>query len=77
MPLIQIDVQPLGDEQRRELLARAVAAVMAALGTPGPYVSIVIRESVHSNLVEAGGSGEYERREPVPLMPTGAPPAGG
>jgi phenylpyruvate tautomerase PptA (4-oxalocrotonate tautomerase family) len=66
MPMIQIDLQPLSDEQRAELRSRVTAAVSSAIGSPVPYVSVMIRESEPSNLVEAGGWGPYDRREPVP-----------
>jgi phenylpyruvate tautomerase PptA (4-oxalocrotonate tautomerase family) len=66
VPLIQIDVQPLSPEQRAELRSRVVAAVSQAIGSPCPYVSVIIRESQPSNLVEAGGWGPYDRREPLP-----------
>ena len=65
MPLIQIDLQPLNPEQRAELRSRVVAAVSKAIGSPAAYVSLVIRESEPPNLVEAGGWGPYDRREPV------------
>lgn len=64
--MIQIDLQPLSNEQRAELRSRVTAAVSSAIGSPYPYISVVIRESEPSNLVEAGGSGSYSRREPVP-----------
>lgn len=67
MPLVQIDVQPLNDDQRAELLRRAVTAISDAIGAPGTYVSIIIRESEPSNLVEAGGSGPYDHREAIGL----------
>jgi phenylpyruvate tautomerase PptA (4-oxalocrotonate tautomerase family) len=63
MPMIQIDVQPLSNEQRAELRSRVIAAVSGAIGSPYPYISIVIRESEPPNLVEAGGWGAYDRRE--------------
>ena len=63
MPMIQLDVQPLDDDQRRELRHRCVAAVCDAIGSPDPYVSVIIRESQPGNLVEAGGSGPDEARE--------------
>jgi phenylpyruvate tautomerase PptA (4-oxalocrotonate tautomerase family) len=65
VPLIQIDVQPLNEEQRAELRARAVAAVTGAIGSPAQYVSVVIRESEPANLVEAGGWGSYDRRQMI------------
>jgi phenylpyruvate tautomerase PptA (4-oxalocrotonate tautomerase family) len=65
MPLIQIDVQPLDEMQRAELRTRAVAAVIDAIGSPARYVSIVIRESEPSSLVEAGGCGAYDQREMI------------
>jgi phenylpyruvate tautomerase PptA (4-oxalocrotonate tautomerase family) len=65
VPLIQIDVQPLNPEQRAELRSRVVAAVSQAIGSPYPYVSVIIRESQPSNLVEAGGWGPYDRRHPI------------
>jgi phenylpyruvate tautomerase PptA (4-oxalocrotonate tautomerase family) len=65
VPLIQIDVQPLTQEQRAELRARVVAAVTGAIGSPAQYVSVVIRESEPSNLVEAGGWGSYDRRQMI------------
>lgn len=72
MPLIQIDLQPLNPEQRAELRSRVVAAVSKAIGSPCPYVSVVIRESEPSNLVEAGRCGPYDRRQPI----AGKPAAG-
>jgi phenylpyruvate tautomerase PptA (4-oxalocrotonate tautomerase family) len=66
MPMIQIDLQPLSNEQRAELRSRVVAAVSSAIGSPYPYVSVVIRESEPSNIVEAGGWGPYDRRELLP-----------
>jgi phenylpyruvate tautomerase PptA (4-oxalocrotonate tautomerase family) len=73
MPLIQIDLQPLSPQQRAGLRPRVVAAVSEAIGSPYPYVSVIIRESEPPNLVEAGGWGRYDRREPVPA----AEPAAG
>ena len=66
MPLIQIDLQPLSDEQRAELRSRVTAAVSSAIGSPYPYISVVIRESEPSSLVEAGGCGPYDHRELLP-----------
>jgi phenylpyruvate tautomerase PptA (4-oxalocrotonate tautomerase family) len=66
MPLIQIDLQPLTDEQRAELRSRVTAAVSSAIGSPYAYVSVVIREFEPSSLVEAGGCGPYDRRELIP-----------
>jgi phenylpyruvate tautomerase PptA (4-oxalocrotonate tautomerase family) len=63
MPIIQIDLQPLSDEQRAELRSRVVAAVSRAIGSPSAYVSVIIRESEPANLVEAGGWGPYDSRE--------------
>jgi phenylpyruvate tautomerase PptA (4-oxalocrotonate tautomerase family) len=63
MPLIQLDVQPLTDDQRADLRTQAVAAVSEALGSPSACVSVVIRESNPANLVEAGGWGAYHSRE--------------
>jgi|HubBroStandDraft_4_1064222.scaffolds.fasta_scaffold1662150_2 phenylpyruvate tautomerase PptA (4-oxalocrotonate tautomerase family) len=63
MPMIQIDLQQLNDEQRAELRTRAVAAVSNAIGSPYPYVSLVIRESEPANIVEAGGWGPYDARQ--------------
>jgi phenylpyruvate tautomerase PptA (4-oxalocrotonate tautomerase family) len=65
MPLIQIDLQPLSNEQRAELRTRVTAAVSRAIGSPFPYVSVAIRESEPSSLVEAGGWGPYGRREMI------------
>jgi phenylpyruvate tautomerase PptA (4-oxalocrotonate tautomerase family) len=65
MPLIQIDLQPLSDQQRSELRARVVMAVSSAIGSPARYVSVVIRESAPASLLEAGGWGPYDRREDV------------
>jgi phenylpyruvate tautomerase PptA (4-oxalocrotonate tautomerase family) len=65
MPLIQIDLQPLSDEQRAELRSRVTAAVSSAIGSPYPYISMVIRESEPSSLVEAGGCGPYDRGEQI------------
>jgi len=65
MPLIQIDLQPLSDQQRSELRSRVVMAVSSAIGSPPRYVSVVIRESAPANLVEAGGWGPYDSREDV------------
>jgi phenylpyruvate tautomerase PptA (4-oxalocrotonate tautomerase family) len=65
MPLIQIDLQPLSDMQRAELRSRVVAAVSRAIGSPSAYVSVIIRESEPANLVEAGGWGPYDSREPA------------
>jgi phenylpyruvate tautomerase PptA (4-oxalocrotonate tautomerase family) len=65
MPLIQIDLQPLSDQQRSELRSRVVMAVSSAIGSPPQYVSVVIRESPPANLVEAGGWGPYDRRENI------------
>jgi len=73
MPMIQIDVQPLSDEQRAELRSRVIAAVSSAIGSPYPYVSIVIRESEPPNLVEAGGWGAYDSRERIPDPRSGSP----
>ena len=75
MPIIQIDLQPLDDDQRAELRTRAAAAVVRALGTPDAYVSIIIRESEPSNLVEAGGWGPYNRREAIVPGQTAGPRA--
>jgi phenylpyruvate tautomerase PptA (4-oxalocrotonate tautomerase family) len=66
MPMIQIDLQRLSNEQRTELRSRVVAAVSSAIGSPYPYVSVVIREADPSNIVEAGGWGPYDRRELIP-----------
>jgi phenylpyruvate tautomerase PptA (4-oxalocrotonate tautomerase family) len=74
VPMIQIDVQPLTAQQRAELRSRVVAAVSAAIGSPGAYVSVVIRESEPANLVEAGSWGPYDRREPVPVTEPGSYP---
>jgi phenylpyruvate tautomerase PptA (4-oxalocrotonate tautomerase family) len=71
MPIIQIDLQPLNDEQRAELRTRVVGAVSNAIGSPDRYVSVVIRESEPSNLVEAGGCAPYDNRELVALDPEG------
>jgi phenylpyruvate tautomerase PptA (4-oxalocrotonate tautomerase family) len=71
VPLIQIDLQPLNPQQRAELRWRVVAAVSKAIGSPSAYVSVVIRESEPSNLVEAGGWGPYDGREPVPAGESG------
>jgi phenylpyruvate tautomerase PptA (4-oxalocrotonate tautomerase family) len=68
--MIQIDLQPLSNEQRAELRARVIAAVSSTIGSPYPYVSVVIRESEPSNLVEAGGWGRYGHRELI-LDPRG------
>ena len=65
VPIVQIDLQPLNDDQRAELRTRVVAAVSNAIGTRYQDVSVVIRESEPENLVEAGGSGPYDRWEPV------------
>lgn len=65
MPMVQIDLQKLTESQRDELRRRAVAAVAEAIGSPYPYVSIVIRESEPTNLVEAGGWGPYDDRETI------------
>ena len=65
MPMIQIDIQPLDDSQRAELRTRAVAAVVNAIGSPAGYVSLVIRESEPTNIVEAGGWGRYAEREMI------------
>lgn len=67
MPLIQMDVQPLSDEERAALRTRSVSAVCTAIGVPDRYVSIVIRESEPPNLVETGGWGPYESRELIPV----------
>lgn len=77
MPMIQIDVQPLSDQQRAELRARAVAAVANAIGVPDRYVSMIIRESEPAGLVEAGGWGEYDRREMIVTPRPGAARVGG
>jgi phenylpyruvate tautomerase PptA (4-oxalocrotonate tautomerase family) len=66
MPIIQIDLQPLSNEQRATLRSRATAAVANAIGSPYPYISVLIRESEPSNLVEAGGWGPYDHRELIP-----------
>ncbi len=66
MPMIQIDLQPLSDGQRAELRSRVMAAVSSTIGSPYPYISVMIRESEPSNLVEAGGWGPYYRRELIP-----------
>jgi phenylpyruvate tautomerase PptA (4-oxalocrotonate tautomerase family) len=66
MPMIQIDLQPLSDEQRAELRNRVTAAVSRAIGSPVPYISVMIRESEPPNLVEAGGWGPYNHRELLP-----------
>jgi phenylpyruvate tautomerase PptA (4-oxalocrotonate tautomerase family) len=65
MPIIQIDLQPLSGKQRAELRSRVVAAVSRAIGSPSDYVSVIIRESEPANLVEAGGWGPYDSREPA------------
>lgn len=65
MPMIQIDLQPLTDDQRAELRTRVVEAVVNAIGSPYPYVSVVLRESEPKNIVEAGAWGPYDRREPI------------
>jgi phenylpyruvate tautomerase PptA (4-oxalocrotonate tautomerase family) len=64
--MIQLDLQPLSDEQRAELRRRVTVAVSNAIGSPVAYVSVMIRESESSNLVEAGGWGPYDRRELMP-----------
>jgi phenylpyruvate tautomerase PptA (4-oxalocrotonate tautomerase family) len=77
MPLIQIDLQPLTDQQRSELRSRVVMAVSSAIGSPPQYVSVIIRESDPASLVEAGGWGPYHHREDVaacshePAVPPG------
>jgi phenylpyruvate tautomerase PptA (4-oxalocrotonate tautomerase family) len=76
VPLIQLDVQPLNPEQRAELRSRVVAAVSKAIGSPSAYVSVVIRESEPANLVEAGGWGPYDRRQPVPAAEPRVDPGG-
>jgi phenylpyruvate tautomerase PptA (4-oxalocrotonate tautomerase family) len=63
VPMIQIDLQKLTEEQRAELRQRTVAAVAEAIGSPYPYISVVIRESEPTNIVEAGGWGPYDARE--------------
>lgn len=77
MPMIQIDLQPLNDEQRAELRTRVVAAVSNAIGSPYPYVSVIIRESEPPNLVEAGGWGPYGRRKMIPDPQAEPGPAAG
>lgn len=62
MPMIQIDLQPLIEEQRDQLRRRVAAAVSASIGVPYSYVSLAIREWPAENLVEAGGWGRYDRR---------------
>jgi phenylpyruvate tautomerase PptA (4-oxalocrotonate tautomerase family) len=62
VPQIQIDVQPLTDDQRSALRERTARAVTAAIGSPTEYVNVVIRESAPSHLVEAGESGTYQDR---------------
>lgn len=55
MPLIQVDVKKgLSAERKRVLTDRIREDVNAALGSPDPYISIVIRESDPSGLVESG-----------------------
>jgi len=55
MPLIQVDVKEgLTIKQKRVLTNRIRKEVNAALGSPDPYISIVIRESGPSGLVESG-----------------------
>jgi phenylpyruvate tautomerase PptA (4-oxalocrotonate tautomerase family) len=71
VPLIQIDLQPLTDDQRAELRTRAVAAVADAIGAPDAYVSVIIREAEPACLVEAGGWGPYERRVPIEVPRAG------
>jgi hypothetical protein len=63
MPMIQLDVQPLTQAQRDELRRRAVGVVVNAIGSPDRYVSVIIREHEHVQLVEAGGMGPYDARE--------------
>jgi phenylpyruvate tautomerase PptA (4-oxalocrotonate tautomerase family) len=65
MPLIQIDLQPLSDQQRSELRRQVVMAVSSAIGSPPQYVSVIIRESAPASLVEAGGWGPYGCREDI------------
>jgi phenylpyruvate tautomerase PptA (4-oxalocrotonate tautomerase family) len=60
MPIIQIDVQPLTEEQRAELRGRAADAVHRFIGAPYSYINIAIPESEPSNLVESGGWGHYD-----------------
>lgn len=55
MPLIQIDFgTKLTDEQKRILTGRVRKTVNGALGSPDPYISIIIREWPEDNVVESG-----------------------
>jgi 4-oxalocrotonate tautomerase family enzyme len=55
MPLIQIDFQTrLTADQKRTLTRRVRKTVNDALGSPDPYISVVIREWPPENVVESG-----------------------
>jgi phenylpyruvate tautomerase PptA (4-oxalocrotonate tautomerase family) len=65
MPIIQLDVQPLTDQQRSELRIRITEAVHRTIGSPYAYINVAIHESAVANLVEAGGWGPYHNRQPL------------
>lgn len=74
MPIIQLDVQRLTDQQRAELRRRVTEAVHRTIGSPYDYINVAIRESEPPNLVEAGGWGPYGGRHPLGPA-SGAEPA--
>ena len=63
--MIQIDLQPLSDEQRAELRRRVTVAVANAIGSPVAYVSVIIR-SQNLQPGRGGRLGPYDRRELMP-----------
>jgi phenylpyruvate tautomerase PptA (4-oxalocrotonate tautomerase family) len=71
MPIIQLDVQPLTDQQRAELRVRVTEAVHRTIGSPYAYINVAIRESGPANLVEAGGWGPYHDRHPLEAARSG------
>ncbi len=55
MPFIQMDFRTkLTEEQKRTLTRRVRKTVSEALGSPDPYISIVIRKWPEENVVESG-----------------------
>lgn len=55
MPLIQLDFRTeLTGDQKRTLTQRIRKSVNSALGSPDPYISVVIRVWPEENVVESG-----------------------
>ena len=55
MPFIQCEIHEGLDEQRKRMLSTELARVVnQTLGSPIPYIHVVIRETPSSQFVEAG-----------------------